>query len=184
MNDDRLPKVVLYSELWQAKRNVGRPHLCYVDCTKRHLHAVNINKRQWEEMAHDHSEWRTAIRKGAAKAETKRASDVEIKRQRSHELKCDMDGDFDQFEEIDDELLSSLPLSFPFESLPVEGGDGPDPKAEETKQEDKDVVVPDKFAFPFEPYEIQVDFMKCLYGTLERGKIGIFESPTGTVRQI
>ena len=50
-------------------------------------------------------------------------------------VKCDMDGDFDQFEEIDDELLSSLPLSFPFESLPVEGGDGPDPKAEETKQE-------------------------------------------------
>ena len=29
MNDDRLPKAVLYGELWQAKRNVGRPHLRY-----------------------------------------------------------------------------------------------------------------------------------------------------------
>ena len=28
MNDDRLPKAVLYGELWQAKR-IGRPHLRY-----------------------------------------------------------------------------------------------------------------------------------------------------------
>ena len=31
MNDDRLPKTVLYGELWQAKRNVGRRHLRYMD---------------------------------------------------------------------------------------------------------------------------------------------------------
>ena len=55
VNDDRLPKTVLYGELWQAKRNVGRPHLRYMDCTKQHLHAANINKRHWEEMAHDRS---------------------------------------------------------------------------------------------------------------------------------
>ena len=36
-------------------------------------------------MAHDRSAWCTAVKKGAAKAETKRASDVEIKRQRCHE---------------------------------------------------------------------------------------------------
>ena len=42
--------------------------------------------------------------------------------------------------------------------------------------------MPDEFAFPFEPYAIQVDFMKSLYEALERSKIGIFESPTGTVR--
>lgn len=40
---------------------------------------------------------------------------------------------------------------------------------------------PDEFPFPFQPYSIQEDFMHALYVTLERGKLGIFESPTGTV---
>lgn len=37
------------------------------------------------------------------------------------------------------------------------------------------------FPFPFTPYSIQKDFMAELYQVLEAGKIGIFESPTGTV---
>lgn len=37
------------------------------------------------------------------------------------------------------------------------------------------------FPFPFPPYPIQKDFMAELYKVLEAGKIGIFESPTGTV---
>ena len=41
--------------------------------------------------------------------------------------------------------------------------------------------VPEDFAFPFQPYDIQVGFMQNLYKALELGKIGIFESPTGTV---
>lgn len=40
---------------------------------------------------------------------------------------------------------------------------------------------PDEFPFPFQPYGIQKEFMRQLYLTLERGAIGIFESPTGTV---
>ena len=41
--------------------------------------------------------------------------------------------------------------------------------------------VPDLFAFPFPPYDIQEDFMKNLYKVLTNGGVGIFESPTGTV---
>lgn len=37
------------------------------------------------------------------------------------------------------------------------------------------------FIFPFEPYSIQTDFMTSLYDALDNNKIGIFESPTGTV---
>nr|XP_045380616.1 ATP-dependent DNA helicase DDX11 [Camelus bactrianus] len=37
------------------------------------------------------------------------------------------------------------------------------------------------FPFPFTPYSIQKDFMAALYQVLEAGKVGIFESPTGTV---
>ena len=89
MNDDRLPKIVLYGELWYATRNFGRPHLRYMDCTKRHLHAADINKRHWEEIVHDRSAWRTAVEKGAAKTETKRAIDAEIKRQSQKRLEFD-----------------------------------------------------------------------------------------------
>lgn len=39
---------------------------------------------------------------------------------------------------------------------------------------------PEEFPFPFPPYPIQADFMKNLYTCLENGKLGIFESPTGT----
>lgn len=42
---------------------------------------------------------------------------------------------------------------------------------------------PEEFPFPFQAYAIQKDFMRELYHTLERGKVGIFESPTGTVRE-
>ncbi|XP_020750516.2 ATP-dependent DNA helicase DDX11 isoform X1 [Odocoileus virginianus] len=40
------------------------------------------------------------------------------------------------------------------------------------------------FPFPFTPYAIQKDFMAALYQVLEAGKIGIFESPTGTGKSL
>lgn len=36
-------------------------------------------------------------------------------------------------------------------------------------------------AFPFEPYDIQMQFAKQLYNALNNKSIGFFESPTGTV---
>ncbi|MCL7052148.1 hypothetical protein MKW94_027669 [Papaver nudicaule] len=39
---------------------------------------------------------------------------------------------------------------------------------------------PNFSAFPFKPYSIQTDFMKSLYSFLNKGGIGMFESPTGT----
>jgi hypothetical protein len=38
-------------------------------------------------------------------------------------------------------------------------------------------------AFPFPPYDIQKDLMRHIYATLDAGGVGVFESPTGTVRQ-
>ncbi|CAH6792018.1 Ddx11 [Phodopus roborovskii] len=40
------------------------------------------------------------------------------------------------------------------------------------------------FPFPFPPYPIQKDFMTELYKVLDAGKIGIFESPTGTGKSL
>lgn len=40
------------------------------------------------------------------------------------------------------------------------------------------------FCHPFQPYDIQLQFMKDLYRSIEDGKIGIFESPTGTGKSL
>jgi hypothetical protein len=39
-----------------------------------------------------------------------------------------------------------------------------------------------RFPFPFPPYDIQRQFMNEMYAVLDKGGLGIFESPTGTVR--
>ncbi|XP_057692593.1 ATP-dependent DNA helicase DDX11 [Corythoichthys intestinalis] len=41
-----------------------------------------------------------------------------------------------------------------------------------------------EFPFPYQPYTIQEDFMRSLYNVLDQGKIGIFESPTGTGKSL
>ncbi|KAJ5118549.1 hypothetical protein N7526_010186 [Penicillium atrosanguineum] len=40
------------------------------------------------------------------------------------------------------------------------------------------------FHHPFTPYEIQLQFMRALYGSLEDGKVAVFESPTGTGKSL
>ena len=42
--------------------------------------------------------------------------------------------------------------------------------------------TPDSFpAFPFSPYDIQLQLMRHVYASIEDGKVAIMESPTGTV---
>ncbi|XP_027015139.1 ATP-dependent DNA helicase DDX11 isoform X2 [Tachysurus fulvidraco] len=41
-----------------------------------------------------------------------------------------------------------------------------------------------RFPFPFKPYPIQERFMAALYDALEQGKVGVFESPTGTGKSL
>ncbi|KAK3643830.1 ATP-dependent DNA helicase chl1 [Elasticomyces elasticus] len=40
------------------------------------------------------------------------------------------------------------------------------------------------FHHPFEPYGIQQQFMEAMYNCIEEGKVGIFESPTGTGKSL
>lgn len=88
-------------------------------------------------------------------------------------MQSDNDGDFEKFEEIGDEVFSQISEDLFLDS---------DLKRK-TKEEIK-VQVPAAFPFPFQPYGIQVDLMRKLYEALELGKIGIFESPTGTGKSL
>ncbi|OMH82001.1 putative ATP-dependent RNA helicase DDX11 [Zancudomyces culisetae] len=48
--------------------------------------------------------------------------------------------------------------------------------------EDGSLEIPDsgeKYHFPFEPYHVQLGFMKNVFEVCENGKFGIFQSPTG-----
>jgi hypothetical protein len=51
---------------------------------------------------------------------------------------------------------------------------------------DEDAVAQDKafFSFPYDPYAIQLQLMQQLYATIDSQHVGIFESPTGTVREL
>ena len=52
--------------------------------------------------------------------------------------------------------------------------------SESTEEDTNAAAEPRSFpAFPHEPYDIQLDFMRALYGTIDGGGIGLFESPTG-----
>lgn len=40
------------------------------------------------------------------------------------------------------------------------------------------------FHHPYDPYDIQLDFMNSLYDCIQQGQVGIFESPTGTGKSL
>ena len=40
------------------------------------------------------------------------------------------------------------------------------------------------FHHPYQPYDIQVEFMNAVYECIQHGRIGIFESPTGTLNDV
>ena len=64
MEDGRIPKDILYSELAKGKRTAGRPHLRYKDVCKRDLNAIDIDTNSWEDLATDRCGWRQALSAG------------------------------------------------------------------------------------------------------------------------
>ena len=64
MEDGRIPKDLLYSELKNGKRQQGRPSLRYKDVCKRDMNATGINLGTWENDAEDRSKWKAMIKNG------------------------------------------------------------------------------------------------------------------------
>ena len=68
MDEGRIPKHLLYGELVQGKRPVGRPKLRFKDVVKRDMQAISLSVDSWESLASDRSVWKTccieALREG------------------------------------------------------------------------------------------------------------------------
>ena len=62
MDNDRLPKQLLYSQLKEGKRNQGRPRLRFKDVAKRNMNWRDINTSSWQTLARNRVAWRTATK--------------------------------------------------------------------------------------------------------------------------
>ena len=71
MEDDRIPKDILYGELAPGKRTVGHPQLRIKDLCKCDIKALDINTEGWEDAAADRSRRRSVLRKQLKSGEEK-----------------------------------------------------------------------------------------------------------------
>ena len=85
MEDNRIPKQMLYGQMAMGKRTRGRPKLRFKDKCKNDLAKYNINTETWEKLAKDRSAWRSALRTGSKHSERTLISDMKNRRQRRKE---------------------------------------------------------------------------------------------------
>ena len=71
MEDGRIPKDILYSELALGRRTTGRPHLRYKDVCMRDIEAADIDTMSWEGLAADRTKWRSALKQHIETGEEK-----------------------------------------------------------------------------------------------------------------
>ena len=80
MDDDRIPKSILYGELSVGQRRKGRPQMRFIDVCKRDLKSTNINPNTWESSAANRVLWRASVKTGLRNAELSRAEHLVNKR--------------------------------------------------------------------------------------------------------
>jgi len=61
VDDNRIVKSLLYSELSEGARSVGRPKLSYKDSYKSILKSGGV-LQNWQEIVNDHFSWKRTIR--------------------------------------------------------------------------------------------------------------------------
>ncbi len=81
MSDERLPKRLFYGELKEGKCSQGGQRKRYKDCLKASLKCCNISPDSWEDLAQEHSAWRTLVRSRVSGYETSRIAEQQQKRQ-------------------------------------------------------------------------------------------------------
>ncbi len=82
MDSSWLPRAILYGELSSGSRPTGRPYLRFKDVCRRDMRQAGIDLNSWEEAAQDRSAWRQTVATGVNRAEERRTSLLQEKRQR------------------------------------------------------------------------------------------------------
>ena len=99
MEDGWIPIDVLYGELTSGQRSIGCPQLRYKNVCKRDMKALNININSWEDLATNHTSWRsmlhiqlqTSEKKLTAAAAEKQACKKEMAANRPESMhRCDL----------------------------------------------------------------------------------------------
>ncbi len=80
MGPGRIPRDLLYGELAEGSRLIGRPRLRYKDICKKDMKLSDINIGTWESRAEDRSAWHFVVRQGVQKAEETRIKNLATKR--------------------------------------------------------------------------------------------------------
>ena len=81
MEDNRLPKQLLFGELTEGKRKACGPKKRFKDTLKSSLKAFDVQTSSWEQTALDRPTWRQTLYKGAKRLEDKRQESAINRRQ-------------------------------------------------------------------------------------------------------
>ena len=82
MKDDRIPKMLLYGQLKEGRRDQGRPLKRFKDTLKASLKSCNVSVNSWEAAAHDRPLWRQRCRHGTKAFETNRSTAIRLRKER------------------------------------------------------------------------------------------------------
>ena len=85
MDDHRLPKQLLYSELSSGKRSQGRPRMRFKDCVKSNIKQSGIPPKQLELRAADRPGWRAISTQAQDNLEERRRLEIANARKRKKE---------------------------------------------------------------------------------------------------
>ena len=84
MEDSRIPKLVLYGEMAEGRRRQGGQKLRYKDVAKRHMKAMDLDPKNWEELAADRAKWRCSLYNGKATINNKIVTASDLQHYRRH----------------------------------------------------------------------------------------------------
>ena len=84
MDEGHILKQLLYRELVQGKRPVGRPKLRFKDVAKRDMQVIGPPIDSWETLASDRSAWKTNCTEGLQEGEKLLHITVDIRRERQN----------------------------------------------------------------------------------------------------